>query len=438
MAVEAMKFSKGLVLPALVCYFLAAECVVVGLNFGAGMGGRRRSPPRVASSPNPVWNCLTQWDGQWYLRILDEGYRFDPGEMSSVAFFPLFPLLGRAVRWMTGWSSHASLWITAHASLLASLALFCRYVRKRPPPHHCFTRDSQSAGQFPPALCALAALALYPPGFFLWMAYSEPLFLLLSLGALYGIHRGWRPVWVAAVVGLATAARPVGVALMVPFALYAWRWHVRRPAGVPDCIDVPGRFWGTSAIRASLPVLGMLPLAAGGLLLYMAFQGWEFGAPLAFAQAQSNWEVRQPGSLADRLLRLAVGEPIWSAYIPGSEGHWTRLQQGVPPLMSLHFFDPVVFVAAVALMTVGAVRRWLTQYEVLFGMAVLAIGYVARGYEMTMASQARFTTVVFPIYLVLGLLLARLPWWAVLALLAVFGSYMGIFAAMWAAGYVLI
>src|SRR6266536_281249 len=37
-----------------------------------------------------IWD---RWDTVWYADIVDKGYSFDPAEKSSVAFFPLYPLL---------------------------------------------------------------------------------------------------------------------------------------------------------------------------------------------------------------------------------------------------------------------------------------------------------------------------------------------------------
>src|SRR4051794_1894803 len=38
------------------------------------------------------------WDGAWYSSIAEHGYTYRPNEMSSVAFFPAYPLAMRVVR----------------------------------------------------------------------------------------------------------------------------------------------------------------------------------------------------------------------------------------------------------------------------------------------------------------------------------------------------
>jgi len=38
-----------------------------------------------------------RWDGWWYVNIAEHGYSYRPGHMSAVAFFPVYPLVVRAV-----------------------------------------------------------------------------------------------------------------------------------------------------------------------------------------------------------------------------------------------------------------------------------------------------------------------------------------------------
>src|SRR5207248_571885 len=95
--------------------------------------------------------------------------------------------------------------------------------------------------------------------------------------------------------------------------------------------------------------------------------------------------------------------------IPGA---WANSPDPEPlpiPFFSLHAANAIYWIAAVALTVVGSFKRWLTPHEALFAAASLALTYFARGYEMCMSSQGRLTAAVFPIYIVCGHLLARLP-----------------------------
>ena len=74
----------------------------------------------------------------------------------------------------------------------------------------------------------LLALGLFPPTLFMRMAYSESLFLFLTVLAMYGMERNWRLWGIAAVVGLATATRFTGVALLLPLAMHVWPGSAQR------------------------------------------------------------------------------------------------------------------------------------------------------------------------------------------------------------------
>lgn len=43
----------------------------------------------------PLPRAWVHWDSEWYARIAQEGYSYQPGQQSPVAFFPLYPLVIR-------------------------------------------------------------------------------------------------------------------------------------------------------------------------------------------------------------------------------------------------------------------------------------------------------------------------------------------------------
>jgi hypothetical protein len=111
------------------------------------------------------------------------------------------------------------------------------------------------------------------------------------------------------------------------------------------------------------------------------------------------------------------------------------MDPGVPLLLSYHSANCLLFVGAVALVVVGGIKKWLTAREVALAACLLAIPYVLAGYRFCMASQGRYVSVVFPMYLVLGQLLCRMPPWAAFGVLTVSAFYLMTFSAMLAAGY---
>ncbi|MCR4412319.1 MAG: hypothetical protein NUV77_07820 [Thermoguttaceae bacterium] len=392
----------------LAAYGITTAIVVIGVYWGLGCfrpAAHSRSPEHFPPTGNRFHDALVQWDGQWYMEIAARGYRYDPERPSSVAFFPLYPLLGRAMATATGLSVGWALLAVSHLALMGAFVLFAAYANMR------------GEGE-PPERAALALLAfgLFPTTFFARVAYSESLFLFLSLLALVAMRRDW-PAWaIAAVIGLATAARSVGVALLLPFAMHlvrqtGWSW---RTAGR----------W-----------LALAPLALWGLLAYMAYLGLAEGEPLAFAKAQRHWQMRPPTPLAEKTLAYLSWEPIWSVYDSSSAAHWRRFGDNPLALASLQAANPVLFVLAVALVALGAARRWLTAEETLLAAGLLLIPYLLRGYDMAMTGQGRFVAVVVPIYLVLGRLLAHAPRTVAGVVVAGMAFYLGLYAAMFAAGY---
>ena len=357
-----------------------------------------------ARSGNAVLDGMTNWDGGWYVGIVKEGYDYDPGRESSVAFFPAYPLMVRCVHQMTGLSVHLAALLVSHACLLGSMGVFVAYVRHRFP---------TSYEQITPHV--LMAFGLFPMTFFFRMAYTESLFLFLCILALYGMQRKWPVVAIAVVVGLATATRPVGVALLVPLILFIVK--NRRTA------------WGAAA-----QIVYSIPVACWGLLAYMLFLHFEFGNALAFVQTQRHWQMRPALSLGARLEVLLSLEPIWSVYVPSSPAYWGRFGQGLNPLFNPLFANPIYFVLAAVLTVIGALKRWLTWEEVLLAAGMLFIPYVTKSYENGMSGQGRFAAAVFPIYIVLGIWLSRLSLPIMVGFFALAIFFLAVYAAMFAAG----
>ncbi len=395
----------------LIGYYLTGMAVLLGLFLGLDLfegAGRRFSPRRIPPSGDRFLVATTHWDGQFYLQIALEGYSYDPARGSNVAFFPVYPMLVAGVYRATGIAVEWAGLLVAHVLLIAAFVLLAAYVRQRYP------RASPQLGVY-----AVLAFGLFPTTFFLRMTYSESTFLVLALLAFLGMERGWRPIVVAAIVGLATATRPVGVALVPPLWLYVWGRSEAR--------------WKALGGMAYLT-----PVALWGLLAYMAFQDAQFGEPLAFAQTQSHWQSRPAVGWGEKALALAAWEPIWSAYIPSSPGYCGRWAAEVPAWFNLQLANPVFFVAAGVLVGLGAAKRWLSAGEILLAAGLLLIPYVTRGFDMCMASQGRFAAVVFPVYLVLGRLLSSAPLVVSAGVLALSAVYLAVYAALFAAGYFMI
>ena len=202
--------------------------------------------------------ALARWDSGWYLSIAERGYWYDPHGASSVAFFPLLPLLMKGLGVFTGNQAAAGLLIANLAALGAVLALY-----------HWVRMEAGHAA----AERAVLWLLVYPFSFYLHSIYAESLFFVLATLALYASAREQRlasGIWGA----LAAVTRPMGILLTPALAWGLWRdWRAGRPLRPRDAIAV------------------LLP--AAGLGVYMAYLWIAFGDPLAFWNAhRAGWHVQ--------------------------------------------------------------------------------------------------------------------------------------------------
>lgn len=390
----------------LAAYYLTSLPVVLGLLFGADFIRARQGGP-ATPSPDFLTAC-TRFDARNYLLIVRHGYAYDPARRSTVAFFPAFPLLCRGLTQGSGWPPAAAALVVANLALAGAFVLMAGYLRTRWPG----ASGTQRA-------LALAVFGLWPAGLFFRMPYAESLFLCGTLAVLYGMARGWPLLPLALLTGFVTATRPVGVALTAAFA-----WHL---------LTRPGESWGVRLAR--LAALG--PVACWGLLAYMAYQAHAFGDPFAFARTQEHWTMLppRPGGWQDKAWSLLTLEPVWGVYLPGGPRYWGDVDLHGNAAFSLAFWNPFLFVGAAVLLALGAWRRWLNGAEVVLGGGLLAIPYLTRSYEMSMASHARFAAVVVVNYLVLGRLLGRAPALLGGAVLATSAVLLFAWSALYAAEY---
>jgi hypothetical protein len=209
---------------------------------------------------NPWLDGWLRWDSMWYLEIARNGYWFEVDDQSPVAFFPLYPILIRAVSFVSGSAGSAAVFVALAAGTVA-VHLYTTW---------CLPRLAPDTIPY-----ACASLLFYPFSFFLCgAAYSDALFLALVLGAFCALEAD-RP-WVAGIVALlATATRPVGAALVVGL----WVRAAERRGVFEKGLHL------NQLKAADLPLL-MAPLGVG---LYCAFLWSRFENPVAFVDAAAQW-----------------------------------------------------------------------------------------------------------------------------------------------------
>lgn len=213
----------------------------------------------------PWLDGWARWDAGWYWGIARHGYSIRPGLQSSVAFFPAYPLLMRALAPAFGGPLLAGIAITA-GSGLAAVALFRRWAER-------FVAR-------PAAFLGVLCLILTPFSFFLMGAvYADALFLALALGAFLLLEKDL-PVLAGLVGAAATACRPIGAAVVIGLAVRAME---RR--GVFDRDGAPL----AERLKRMRPVDAGVLLSGLGLVAYALLLWARFGDPLAFAGQAAEW-----------------------------------------------------------------------------------------------------------------------------------------------------
>jgi hypothetical protein len=141
-----------------------------------------------------------RFDGGWYQSIITNGYSYRPGAQSSIAFFPGYPMVVGLLSKVTGDVYLAGI-ITTFLCGLGLALVFYRWCARRASPQKAAT--------------ALMLLLVFPYAWYLYGAmYADALFVLCAIGAFYLVEKD-RPVLAGLVAAVATATRPVGVAMVV-------------------------------------------------------------------------------------------------------------------------------------------------------------------------------------------------------------------------------
>jgi hypothetical protein len=384
----------------LLYYYLTSFVVALGALFSLGFVKEARTRGHLFGDGSAPF--YTNWDGQWYLGIVRQGYFYKAGDFSSVNFFPAYPVLARALASATGLAPEVALLVVSQVCLQVTFALLSCYAARRP----------EGAGY------VLLSLGLAPPSFFFRMAYAESLFLLLTVLLLLGMQRRWPLPALAAIVGLATATRPVGVALLPALAYHVW---VRDPR--------------PRACAMRLAVL--LPVALWGLAAYMAYLAFAFGEPTAFIDSHQSWNRHPSASGFEKVRDLFTLRPFWARIDPSSSAYWAVHDGHDTPLFSLYLADPLYFLLAAVLVAVGARRRWLSTGEALVAAGLLAMPCVFKCYETGMEAFARYACTNPPVFLALGAALRRVPPEIGAGLLALCGTLMALYTALFARWYVM-
>jgi hypothetical protein len=338
------------------------------------------------------------WDGWWYLGIARRGYLFfQPERQSPTAFFPLYPLLIRETAGVAGSALVAGFLITL-ASGLGAAVVFHRW---------CVARFSSRTARY-----AVALLLLYPFAFYLMGAvYADALFLFTAAGAFLAFELD-HPVLAGLLAALATATRPVGVALI----LGLWILALERRGVFAHLRQHRLYRWYDLPFHMRRADLGLL-LAPGGLVAFSVFLWVRFSQPFAFLDTAGAAGWDQPAGF-HTWFKVHWIKAMW-------HGPWTNGHFGHLLINALATFVVAAFIPAV-------VRRLGWGYGTFVIVAVVLTAISTKDF----VGMGRYTLAAFPCFAVAADVLLRRPWLA-RATLVVFAAGLVMLAQLHARGTII-
>ena len=207
--------------------------------------------PGASASTAPLLRSLTNSDGAWYVGIAANGYHAEAlkGPFHDYVFFPLYPHAVRLASVLTGGNLPLAALAVSNVAFGGALVLFER-----------LSRPVIGARG---ALIAAAFLTFAPGAVAFGMAYSDSLFLLVSLGAVLAAQ-GRSYALMSVLFGLAALTRLPGVVLIVPLAL--------TMSGEVPTVGRRAWLWLASGPTALAAYLGFVVLLTGDLLAWLRAQ----------------------------------------------------------------------------------------------------------------------------------------------------------------------
>ncbi len=308
----------------------------------------------VLKRPNPFWDRFARFDSGWYHNIASKGYRYVEGGRSNLAFFPLYPqLMGVGGRLMGGAQEHfyfagiAISWLAFGCAMW----LICQLARLDVPE--------------PAAIRASVYAAILPSAYFFGAVYSESLFLLTLVGAVYAIRtRRW--MWAAVAGAAMTATRVNGIMFVPALGWLAWQAGQANP-------------------RQRIPALAAVTASLAGIGAYCAFNYQLSGNPFEWYASIERWGYHPGGNPLTGLSRVATALMTHPMEFLTTDrmAPYDTLNAGM---------------AAFALVTVPFIwRSFGTGYA-----AIVVLGLVLPLSSGETEGLGRYCSVLFPIPILLG------------------------------------
>lgn len=229
-------------------------------------------------------DAMRHLDAQWYLDIAEYGYRIDPGQ-SNVVFFPLYPMLIKAVAFISNQPLGISAQIVSTFFTLMASGLFCvfaQYYFRRKKIEEYWLRSLP--------FIAVGALFMHPMAIFLHAAYPESLFLTLCI-AFFISHIQRKYALMLACAFLISLTRPQG--LFIPLAMI----------GVDLISSVANR-----KFRISPETFGVGFVSLVAISLFATYLNFHTGDPFSFWTKRVAWDANASLLNIPTLLAPVIGK----------------------------------------------------------------------------------------------------------------------------------
>lgn len=295
------------------------------------------SLPHSGLFASDFFQSFVNWDGAHYITIAKSGYQ----EQFQYAFFPLYPILINIISKITGDFLQSAILISLVSSFLA-VNFFYQLVS--------IEFDKKYAQK------AVLALLFFPMSFYLLTAYTEGLFLLLSVSTFLFARK--RNLFLATITAaLASATRPAGVAVVLGFLLYVYL---------------------SSGINRKNWFVLLSPM---GILLYCLYLFGQTGDPFYFIRAQLHWHS--------------------GFALPGSAIFHTFKQLLTAGFIANNFRDFLDFIMVIF----GASLVFRVWKHLSIDYAIFSIfSLIMPLFSQTLAATPRYLLTIFPAFMVLAFL----------------------------------
>ena len=332
-----------------------------------------------------------RWDSMWYESIVNRHPRFLPTYLSSANFFPFYSWVSWVVSlplrvFMNGESAFyiAALGVSSAAFVAGLVAVF---------------RLSTTLAGGAVAVRAVWLIALFPFSFFMTAVYADALYFCLAAWSLYFAQaKRWR--FACALAAMAAMTRIPGFALFPALLLAYLRQNDFKLRSMK-------REW------VSVTILAVAPAVLG------TYFWWRYGDPVAFLHArQAGWE---------RAVGFAALSRDFSHFFSGSllacGGVANCLREFEPTRIMLGYWYLLLLPVSIAL-TLSAVKTLGV------GLSVWALGSIAMSLPNGLDGVGRFTSVLFPVFIALAMVLHKRG--AFLAVCALFVPFLLLFFGQFA------